>query len=104
MNDFKQKWKEFSIWVVDYYGYRNLNIEKCTITYKFYYKTKRRQDNDNRTPKFCNDGFVEAGLLKDDDYEHLNPLILWGGYDKDRPRMEVIIDVLDDKKGKQNDN
>lgn len=92
MNDFKQKWKDFSIWVVKYYGYENLKIDKCTITYKFYYGTKHRQDNDNRTPKFVNDGFVEAGLLIDDDYDHLNPIILWGGYDKLNSRMEVVID------------
>ncbi len=92
MNDLKQKWKDFTIWVVDYYKYRDLKIDNCTITYKFYYKTKRRQDNDNRTPKFVNDGLVESGLLLDDDYEHLNPIVIWGGYDKECPRMEIIID------------
>ena len=92
MNDFKQRWKDFTVWVVQYYGYENLQIDKCSITYKFYYPTKHRQDNDNRSPKFLNDGLVESGLLIEDDYQHLNPTIIWGGYDKDYPRMEVIID------------
>ncbi len=92
MNDFKQKWRDFTVWVVDYYGYSNKQIDKCTITYKYYYPTRRKQDNDNRTPKFLNDGLVESGLLVEDDYTHLNPIMIWSGYDKDHPRMEVIID------------
>lgn len=47
---------------------------------------------DNRSPKFLNDGLVESGLLVEDDYQHVNPTIIWGGYDKEHPRMEVIID------------
>jgi len=92
MNDFKQKWKDFAVWVVDYYGYTNLQIDKCSITYKFYFPTKRKQDVDNRTPKFLNDGLVASGMLVEDDYTHVNPIILWGGYDKENSRMEVIID------------
>lgn len=92
MNDFKQKWRDFSIWVVEQHGCSNLNIDKCTITYKFYFPTRRKQDADNRSPKFLNDGLVESGLLVEDDYTHLNPITIWCGYDKEYPRMEVIID------------
>lgn len=101
MNQYKQQWKDFTKWVVKYYGYENLGIANCTITYKFYYGNKRRMDNDNRTPKFTNDGLVESGMLIDDDYSHLNPLILWGGYDKQKPRMEIIIDIVDEIKNNQ---
>lgn len=96
MNQYKQQWKDFTMFVVKYYGYENLNIKNCTITYKFFYNTKRRQDNDNRTPKFTNDGLVESGVLIDDDYQHLNPLIIYGDYDKLHSRMEIIIDVLEE--------
>ena len=92
MNDFKQKWKDFTCWVVEQYGYQDMKIDKCSITYKYYFPTKRKQDVDNRTPKFLNDGLVESGLLVGDDYNHVNPIVLWGGYDKDNSRMEVIID------------
>lgn len=95
MNDFKQKWKDFTKWVVNQYGYENLHIQKARITYKFYFKTKRRQDDDNRTPKFTNDGLTESGMIEDDDYRHINPLIIYGNYDKEHPRMEIIIEELE---------
>jgi len=91
MNDLKQKWRDFTVWVVKQYDCENLQIDKCTITYKFYFPTKRKQDTDNRSPKFLNDGLVESGLLVEDDYNHVNPIAIWCGYDKDKPRMEVII-------------
>lgn len=92
MNDMKQKWKDFTIWVINYYGYKNLNINKCRMTYKFYYGNKRRRDNDNVTPKFTNDGLVESNVILDDDYKIVNPLIIEGCYDKENPRMEIIIE------------
>lgn len=92
MNLLKQNWKDFTIWTVKKYGLEDLKIENCKMTYKFFYDTKRRHDNDNMTPKFTNDGLVESGLLVDDDYNHVNPLVIEGGYDKIYPRMEIIIE------------
>ena len=91
MNNLKQQWKEYGVWQINYYRLANLNIEKFVITFKYYMPTKRRADNDNMTPKFFLDAMVEAGVLKDDSYFVLNPLILWLGYDKDNPRMEIHI-------------
>lgn len=92
MNDLKQKWKEFTVWVVKYYGYENLNIQHAKVTYKFYFKTKHRQDCDNRSPKFVFDGLTEANVIEDDDFKHVNPLLIYGEYDKKHPRMEIIIE------------
>lgn len=92
MNDLKQKWKEFGVWVVKKYGYDNLNIQHAKITYRFFFKTKRRQDNDNRSPKFINDALTESHMIIDDNYTYLNPLIIYGEYDKEHPRMEIIIE------------
>ena len=94
MNNLKQQWKEYGVWLINYYGLANLNIEKCAITFKYYMPTKRRADNDNMTPKFFLDAMVESGLIKDDSYFIVNPLILWLGYDKDNPRMEIHIKEL----------
>lgn len=91
MNNLKQQWKEYGVWLINYYGLTNLNIEKCVITFKYYMPTKRRTDNDNMTPKFFLDAMVESGLIKDDSYFIVNPLILWLGYDKNNPRMEIHI-------------
>jgi Holliday junction resolvase RusA-like endonuclease len=96
MNDLKQKWGDFTEWVVKKYGYENLHINKATITFKYYFGNKRRQDCDNRVPKFCLDGLTKAGVIIDDDFEHINPLITWGGYDKENPRMVIIIETMED--------
>ena len=94
MNNLKQQWKEYGVWLINYYGLANLNIEKCIITFKYYMPTKRRADNDNMTPKFFLDAMVESELIKDDSYFIVNPLILWLGYDKNNPRMEIHIKEL----------
>lgn len=95
MNDLKQKWKEFGVWVVEMNNLSNLKINKCQITINFYFKDKRKLDLDNRSPKFLFDAFVSCELLVDDNYFHLNPLILKGNYDKDNPRMEIQISNIE---------
>lgn len=96
MNQYKQAWKEFTIWLVKKYEYENLNIEKASVTYKYYFDTKRRQDVDNRICKFVNDGLIETKVFVDDCYAYINPMVLWGGYDKEYSRMEIIIETLEE--------
>jgi len=90
MNNLKQKWKDFIVWWVTDLGYEQMNKVKMTFT--VYFPTKRRHDVDNQVPKFILDGFVEAGLIPDDDEEHLTELTLKTGYDKNNPRTEIIIE------------
>ena len=91
MNKLKQDWKEYTIWLAKKYNVDNLNINNCTLEYRFYRPTRRRADCDNLTPKFTNDGLTEAKVIIDDDYLHCNPLTIFLDYDKDNPRMEIII-------------
>jgi Holliday junction resolvase RusA-like endonuclease len=91
MNELKQKWKEYIVWLVDKHGYKNLKIDNCEITYKFFMPSLRRADTDNFSPKFVQDGLTMAGVVIDDDYTHVNPLHIELGYDKENPRMEIII-------------
>ena len=91
MNDFKQKWKDFAIWVVEYYGYENLQISNCTITCRFYFGTNHRHDLDNYAIKFLLDGLVDSGVITDDSMNVVNPLLYEGYIDKKNPRMEVLI-------------
>ena len=91
MNKLKQDWKEYMIWLVDKNNMRGLNIKTCELIYEFYKPTKRRFDCDNHTPKFTNDGLVEANVIVDDDYLHCNPLTIYCSYDKENPRMEIHI-------------
>ena len=91
MNALKQSWKNFIIWLIKDLGYENLYLDNVSITYDIYHPTKRRTDPDNYTPKFIHDGFVESGLLVDDDREHLHSLTIRCHVDKDNPRTEIEI-------------
>lgn len=90
MNALKQKWKDFIVWWVKDLDLPQMN--KVNITFAVYFPTKRRRDVDNQVPKFILDGFVEAGLIPDDDGEHLTALTLKVGYDKEHPRTEILIE------------
>lgn len=95
MNALKQKWKEFSKWVIENQGYTNLRIKKCEMKFITYYKTNRRHDVDAACPKFILDGFAESGFIIDDDSKHLISLFLECHVDKDNPRTEIEVVVHD---------
>ena len=90
MNALKQKWKEFIVWWVTDLGVKQFN--KVQMTFVIYFPTKVRHDVDNQIPKFILDGFVDAGIIPDDDGEHLTALTLKVDYDKNNPRTEIIIE------------
>lgn len=91
MNQVKGKWKDFMVWLMEYYGYSNRQIDKCNIEYTTYFPTKARHDPDNTSPKFLMDGLVESGFLVDDDGEHVLSLKLICKYDKENPRTEILV-------------
>lgn len=92
MNGLKQTWKDFVMWLIEDYGYSNMNIESCAMTFTYYFKTKARHDTDNLSPKFILDGLAE-GFIVDDDYKHLHTLTLKCGYDKENPRTEILVNI-----------
>ncbi len=92
MNGLKQQIKEFIIWFVEDNGLTNKQIDKCNMTFISFFKTKMRTDVDNYAPKFYMDGLVEAGLIVDDDYKHVESITLQCAYDKERPRTEIYIE------------
>ena len=94
LNALKQKWKNFIVWFVESQGLSELNIQNCTMECISYLKTKIRADCDNMCPKFLIDGLVEARFVVDDDYKHIHSLTLKIGYDKFRPRTEILITIL----------
>lgn len=91
MNDLKQKWKDFAIWLVKKNGLEGKKLECFDMRFVTYMPTKRRIDPDNTVPKFILDGFTESGFIVDDDSQHLKSLILCADYDKDFPRTEIFI-------------
>ena len=70
-------------------------IEKCEITFKIFYPTKRLFDLDNVgsvLSKFTHDVLTEAEIIPDDNYQVVSKLIFeFGGIDADNPRAEVCI-------------
>lgn len=95
MNALKQRWKDFCIWWIKSLGYQDLMLDKFEMTFTTYIPTKRRFDPDNSVPKFILDGFSESGFIVDDDGNHLKALTLKTGYDKDNPRTEIEIRIID---------
>ncbi len=58
----------------------------------FYYQTKHRKDIDNSTTTIL-DCMKEAGIIEDDDVAHVNELYsFFGGYDKEDPRVEILLE------------
>ena len=91
MNNEKQIWKEFGIWLVKYNNLENKNIEKCNITIEYFFDSKRRHDSDNYTPKNLFDSFTVSGLLVDDDFSHVESLTIIGNYSQNNSRTEINI-------------
>lgn len=91
MNSLKQKWKDFTIWLVGEWGYTNAQIQKCTVVADTYFPTRIRHDVDNTTIKFILDGMVEAGMLVDDSSEYVTELTLHCYTDKENPRTEITF-------------
>lgn len=96
MNNLKQKWKEFIIWLINNHELSDMKINRCEIYQKVYFPTTRRADIDNTVPKFILDGLVESGMIIDDSYNHITKLVLEAGYDKEHPRTELTIKILDE--------
>ncbi len=92
MNHQKQVWKEFGEWLVDYHGFKNLKLDLCKITIEYFFRDKRKRDADNYTPKNLFDAFTSAGLLIDDDFNHVESLTIKGSYSQEDPRTEITFE------------
>lgn len=68
--------------------------ERATISAAFFHRQKRRRDDVNALAslKSAYDGLVDAGLLVDDDAEHLTTLPATFAIDRDHPRVELRIE------------
>lgn len=104
MNHLKQTWKAFIIHWINELGYTNLKLDKYEIEYHIYHLTKRRTDPDNFSPKFIMDGFTESGFIVDDDREHCKKLTIICDVDKNNPRTEIIVTILDSKREQKGAN
>ena len=67
--------------------------ERATVAAAFYHKQNRRRDDVNHLAmlKSAYDGVVDAGLLVDDDAEHLTTLPASFAIDRECPRVELTF-------------
>lgn len=67
--------------------------DRATILARFYHKTVRRRDDVNHLAmlKSAYDGVVMAGLLPDDDRQHLRTIGAEFYIDKKNPRVELVF-------------
>lgn len=74
-------------------------LERCTLEYHLYPRTKQLCDVGNICPamdKFFSDSLVVAGILPDDNYNHIPKIVhKFGHIDRENPRVDVIIRSLD---------
>lgn len=72
-------------------GYKITNYPIC-VQMVFYYQTKHRKDIDNSMSTIL-DCMKAAGIIEDDDVTHVNELYaFFGDYDKDNPRVEILLE------------
>lgn len=72
-------------------------METVRIILVAYPPTKMKFDLDNLAPhmKFAMDAVVQRGILEDDNYEYiLSTEHLFGGIDKENPRVEFFIEEI----------
>lgn len=68
-----------------------LMIDSCKIEYKYFFKDNRARDCENFT-KAISDWLVENKVIVDDSWQHVQEmLLLCGGIDRERPRVEVTV-------------
>lgn len=95
MNTLKQKRKDFIVWFIENQGYTNLCIDKCELKFKTFYQTNRPHDVDNSTTKFILDGLVQSGFIVDDNNKHIITLTLECDTDRENPRTEIYVKIID---------
>lgn len=100
MNGIKDKWGKLGEWIADKYDLSNRNIKNSLVEFRVFGETKSKRDLDNLAGgiKFLNDGlFVKSKMYIDDNYKHINPLIIVGDYDKKNPRTEIRISLFNNE-------
>lgn len=70
-----------------------LPVQRARGKILFYFPDNRRRDLTNKT-ETLNDIMKETGILDDDCFQVLTPLVLDGRVKRDRPRTEIYITIM----------
>jgi hypothetical protein len=97
MNAKKDKYGKLGEWIAAKYHLTDLNISNSLMEWRVFGETNANRDLDNISAgiKFLNDGLcVKSNFYVDDNFHHINPLMIVGEVDKDWPRTEIRISVF----------
>jgi hypothetical protein len=99
MNSVKEKWGLFGEWLSNKHGLNNKMYTNSVFELRVFSKTQANKDLDNLGGgiKFINDGLiVKSGFMKDDNFNFISPLLISAEVDKDNPRTEIRITLIDE--------
>ena len=70
-------------------------VDQVKVTYEFCFKDKKRRDPDNyaASAKMLQDGLVKAGILPDDNFNHVHELTIKRGETNKHPH--ILIHLLE---------
>lgn len=86
-NNHKQNYKDYAIYIVKKYGYKDLGISECNMEVELVFPTKTHRDIDNFVMKEVMDGFTSSGLLNEDDYDTVKSIKTTARYEKGVTKM-----------------
>ena len=88
----KKLWTDAVMWMAkSAKGRPKQPFEKAVVMITYYFSDRRRHDADNYSGKFLLDGLTKAGIIVDDDLQHISTIIR-GDYDKENPRTEISVE------------
>jgi len=99
MNVTKEKWGLFGEWIAEKYDLSNKLYTNSVYELRVFSKTNANKDLDNLGGgiKLINDGLiVKSGFMKDDNFNFICPLLISAEVDKDNPRTEIRITLIEE--------
>lgn len=89
----KRRVKDHVCWIAK--GHKE-RFEKARVSLIYHFADNRRRDPDNYCGKFILDGLTAAGVIKDDDFEHIE-LEVRKGENKRPAYTEIVITEIGGK-------
>lgn len=93
----KKEWADVVFWLVKEQKLKPFT-RPIKQTYEFWFKTTNEHDPDNAAccAKFLNDGLVAAGILKNDNFDHIVEFtVKQGGVDK-KPYILITMEEVEE--------
>ena len=92
-----KKYRKLAREAVEAVQLEDLPWGKCSVKARFYYYAKRKRDPDNAcgSLKAVYDGIVDAGVVKDDDWERMEREKPDCNHDPLHPRVELTVERVE---------